>query len=274
MAGQKNIPGQNMPKLGWVDQAIYWTAILLTMGFSLSGIFISVIAQEHVAFSDSRVIAFTVGEGNLNSFFLIFWCLIAFVVILAGFQQHRVPLFGRSDASYGPPKYNPVYPLFRKDNRRKKLTASQKRWRILIIVLIVLSFLFSAAMFPRSFYGRAVLLDDGTIAVYDTSNELTRSYSAAEIVEVRLNTYADGKYSRNWKAEMVVYTRDQEFFRFAASSFAGDDLQQLQTMLDMKARYAPLVAIQGADDLASVIRSQKYGTQEQALLHELFQPVQ
>lgn len=264
-------PGENMPKLGWKDQLFYWSLIIPNMALSLGGIFISLLAQEKVAFSDSRVVASTVGEGNLNSFFLMLWCLIAFVVILAGFQQHRVPVFGRKDITYGPPKYDNVYPLLSKDLPRKKLSPSQKRWRIIGAMLILGSFLFSAAMFPRSFYGRAVLLEDGTIEVYNASNALTRYYSADEITEVRMDTYSSGKYGGNWKAEMVVTMEDGEFFRFAAHSFAGDDLHQLQTMLTLKEGYGEIVTIDGAEELAKVIRSQKYDAEAQALLLELFQ---
>ena len=263
-------PGQNMPKLGWKDQLLYWALILPNMAFSLGGIFISLLMQEKVAFADPRVVAATVGEGNLSCFFLMLWCMAAFVVILAGFQQHRVPIFGREDVVYGPPKYDAVYPLLSKDRPRKTLSRSQKKWRILAALLILGSFLFSAAMFPRSFYGRAVLLDDGTISVYNASNELVCHYSAEEISSVQLNTYASGKYNNNWTAEMVVYTEDDEFFRYAAHSFRGDALQQLEAMLAMKEHYGELVRIDGAEDLNRVIRSQKYDSEVQVLLSELF----
>lgn len=263
-------PGENMPKLGWKDQLLYWSLIIPNMVLSLGGIFISLLAQDMVAFSDRRVVASTVGEGNLNSFFLMLWCMIAFVVILAGFQQHRIPVFGRKDVTYGQPKYDDIYPLLSKDRPRKKLSPSQKTRRIIAAMLILVSFLFSAAMFPRSFYGRAVLLEDGTIEVYNASNELTHHYSTDEITEVRMNTYASGKYGGNWKAEMVVTAEDEEVFRYAAHSFAGDDLQQLQTMLTMKVQYGSLVTIQGTEALADVIQDQKYDMQEQALLYSLF----
>lgn len=264
-------PGENMPKLGWKDQLFYWLLIIPNMVLSLGGIFISLLAQEKVAFSDCRVVASTVGDGNLNSFFLMLWCMITFVVLLAGFQQHRIPVFGRKDVVYGWPKYDDIYPLLSKNRPRKKLSRSQKAWRIVGAVVILGSFLFSAAMFPRSFYGRAVLLEDGTIEVYNASNELTRHYSTDEITEVRMDTYASGKYRGNWKAEMVVTVEDGEFFRFAAHSFAGNHLQQLQTMLTVKEGYGEIVTIDGTDELTNVIRSQKYGAEEQMLLYALFQ---
>ncbi len=263
-------PGQNMPKLSWKDQLIYWTIITPLMGLSVFGIFISLLFQDKIAFADSHVLAATVGEGNLNCFFLMLWCMAAFVVVLAGFQQHRVPIFGRKDVTYGPPKYDAVYPLLSKDRPKKTLNRPQKKWRIIAAVLMLGSFLFSAAMFPRSFYGRAVLLDDGTISVYNASNELVRHYSAKEISSVQLDTYASGKYNNNWTTELVVYTEDSEFFRFASHSFRGDELHQLEAMLAMKEHYGELVRIDGSEDLDSVIRSQKYDYDLQVLLLELF----
>ena len=54
-----------MPKLGWEDQLLYWTAMVLTGGFSILGTFIVLLAQDDIAFSDPAVIARTVGQGNL-----------------------------------------------------------------------------------------------------------------------------------------------------------------------------------------------------------------
>lgn len=270
MSKLKHIPGHNMPKLGWADQLIYWALIIPTLLFSLFCLIIAQWAQERVAFADHRVIAATIGEGNLSCFFLMFWCMAVYVILLAGFWQRRIPLWGRKDIAYGPPKYPPIYPLLRKDFRKQPLTSRQKRHRTLLVLAALLTFLFSAAMFPRSFYGRAVMLEDGTIDVYNATNNLTQHYTAAEILEVRLDTYAAGKYGGDWTAEMVVYTQDQEQFRFATYCFAGDELQQLQTMLSMKIQYASLVIMEGDEDLDKVIHDQYSGSNEQALLLELF----
>jgi hypothetical protein len=267
------LPGQNMPKLGWKDQLLYWSLIIPNMAFSLGGIFIAMLAQDKAAFSDERVIAATVGEGNLNSFYLTFWCMVAFVVLLAGFQQHRVPIFGRKDVTYGPPKYDAVYPLLRKDRPKKTLSQSQKKWRIIAAVLILGSFLFSVAMFPRSFYGRAVMLKDGTIAVYNASNELVHHYSSNVITAVQLDTYSAGRFP-SWHAEIVVYTADSQSFSFPAHCFAGNELQELKNMLSMKYRFGDLVTIHGTENIEQVIQDQYSDPGEQALLRFLFQEVE
>jgi len=270
MSKLKHIPGHNMPKLGWADQLIYWALIIPTLLFSLSCLIIAEWGQERVAFADHRVIAATIGEGNLSCFFLMFWCMAVYVILLAGFWQRRIPLLGRKDIAYGPPKYPPIYPLLRKHFRKQPLTSRQKRQSVLLVLVTLLTFLFSAAMFPRSFYGRAVMLEDGTVSVYDASNALVQQYDPEDIREVQLHPYPSGKYGGNWKVEMVVYTQDQERFRFAAHCFTGDESQQLLAMLRMKNLYGSLVTMEGADDLDKVIQDQYSSPGEQALLLELF----
>ena len=52
-----------MPKLGWKDMLLYWSAMARAFSMALSFIFVGTI-QEKIAFSDPAVIAQGYGQGN------------------------------------------------------------------------------------------------------------------------------------------------------------------------------------------------------------------
>lgn len=266
-----------MPKLGWKDQLLYWSAMILTGGGSLSSLFIVLLIQDAIAFADERVVANTVGSGFLNMFYLMTWLMVAFVLIVTTPYQNRFPVFGRTDIKYGPPAYPRVYPLLMKNKPQywvsPKETARKKKCRIIIAAVLLVTFLFSLAMFPLSFYGRSVLHRDGTVVVYDELNRETAVYGIRDISAVRLDTYrsSGGRYSSgDWYAEMVVEFSDGERCRFAVHSFDGDDIHRLETMLFMKVQYGTLVSIEGTENLQKVVRDQHLDEAEQELLHQLF----
>lgn len=266
-----------MPQLGWKDQLIYWVAIILTGGFSISGAVIVLLVQDAIAFSDPAVIARTVGQGNLHFIWLVLWCLIAFVLILAGPYQQRIPILGRSDIKYGPPAYPRVYPIFMRNKPNywvsPKEAQKKKKLRLIVAILLTVTFLISAAVFPLSLYGRAVLNEDGTVTVYDARNREEHHYTTDQIASVELGTYqASGRYSSSWHLHFVITTVDSETYKFAAHSFSGTELQQLQTMLHVKDElYDNQCVISGLENVQKVIQDQYRQADERALVYQLFE---
>ena len=266
-----------MPQLGWKDQLIYWVAIILTGGFSISGAFIVLLAQDDIAFSDPAVIARTVGRGNLYFIWLVLWCLIAFILILAGPYQQRIPILGRADIKYGPPAYPRVYPIFMKNKPNywvsPKEAQKKKKTRIIMAILLTVTFFISAAMFPLSLYGRAVLNEDGSITVYDARNREEHHYTTDEIAFVEFGNYqASGRYSSSWHLHFVITTTDSEIYKFAAHSFSGTDLQQLQTMLRVKEDiYDNQCFVSGLENVPKVIQDQYRQEDEKELVYRLFE---
>ena len=267
-----------MPKLGWKDQIIYWIAMILTGGFSILGAFIVLLAQDGIAFSDPTVIARTVGQGNSYFIWLLLWCLIAFILIFAGLYQKRIPIWGRSDIKYGPPAYPRVYPIFMKNKPKHwvspKELHKQKQVRLIVAVLLLTTLLVCAALFPLSFYGRAVLCNDGSITVYNAHNQEIHHYLKNEIVSVELDTYRSSSRSGgSWHIHFKINTTDSKSYNFAAHSFEGTDVQQLQTMLYVKEQlYKDLISISGTENLQKVVLDQYSHAEEKALLYQLFEP--
>ena len=265
-----------MPKLGWKDQLIYWFVMTLTGGFSLSCIFIVLAVQTKIAFDDPNVIAHTVGERNLQYFWFMLWCFSIFCFILVGPHQQRIPIFGRSDIKYGPPAFPRIYPIFMKNRPQHWVSPNElrkkKKIRLIVTALLVVSCLFSVLMFPLSFYGRAVLCDDGSIIVYNSHNKEVARYTSDEISHVELETYASGKYSNNWNIEFTITTSDSKMYHFAAHSFEGTDIQQLQTMLFVKeSLYKGRCHISGTENLQKVIYDQYEQQEEKDLVYQLFE---
>lgn len=266
-----------MPKLGWKDQLIYWVAMILTGGFSLGCHFLVLIMQDNIAFSDPQVIARTVGSGNLSYFFISIWCMVAFVLIIAGPYENRFPIVGRSDIKYGPPAYPHTYPLLISNKPKywvsPKEAKKKKQMRIIVAILLAATFLISAAVFPLSLYGRAVLNEDGTVTVYDAQNREVHHYSTDEVTSVELGTYqSSGRYSGSWHLHFVITTTDSETYKFAAHSFVGTDLQQLHAMLYVKEElYDNQCIISDLENVQKVIQDQYRQDDEQALVYQLFE---
>ena len=266
-----------MPKLGWADQLIYWAAMILTGGFSLGCHFLVLIMQDNIAFSDSQVIARTVGSGNLFYFCISLWCMVAFVLIIIGPYENRFPIFGRSDIKYGPPAYPRTYPLLMRNKPKFWVSSKEaqkiKKMRIIVAILLIVTFLISTAVFPLSLYGRTVLNEDGTVTVYDAGNREVHHYTYDEVISVELGTYqSSGRYSDSWHIHFIITTVDSEIYKFAAHSFIGTDIQQLQTMLHVKEElYDNQCLISGLENIQKVIQDQYRQAEEKGLVYQLFE---
>lgn len=265
-----------MPKLGWKDQIVYWIAMILTGGFSILGGYIVLLTQDYIAFSDPAVIARTKGQGNLYFIWLLLWCLVVFILILAGLYRRRIPIWGRSDIKYGPPAYPRVYPIFTKNKPKHWVSPKElhrkKRMQFIVAVLLIISFFVCAVLFPLSFYGRAVLCNDGSITVYNAHNQEIHHYLKNEILSVELDTYySSSRRGGRWHIHFKIRTTDSKSYNFAAHSFDGTDIQQLQTMLYVKDRlFKDLILISGTENLQKVVWDQYSRTEEKALLYQLF----
>lgn len=266
-----------MPKLGWKDQMLYVTVLVLTGGFPIFGWLIVMQIQDTIAFSDPQVIAKTVGEGNMHCVWLMLWSMVVFVLIYAGPYQNRLPVFGRTDIKYGPPAYPRVFPVLMKNKPQywvsPRTAQKKKQARIIVAILLAVTFFISAAVFPLSLHGRAVLNEDGTITVYDAKNREIHHYTYDEVTSVELGTYqSSGRYSGSWHIHFVIYTSDSKTYNFAAHTFSGTDLQQLQTMLHVKETlYGNQCLISGTENLRKVIQDQYHQADERALVYQLFE---
>lgn len=266
-----------MPKLGFPDQCLYWLGMILTGGGSLAAMIAPFILRDQIAFADDRAVAAISGKGELHWFWLFLWLFIAFLIILAGPYQQRIPIFGRKDIKYGPPAYPRTYPLLMKNKPRHwvspKAQAAKKQNRRILAVAAILTLAFSLAMFPRCLYGREVLYTDGTVAVYNAGNRETAHYKFSDISEVELGTYYHRhrrSFSGTWYYRMTLRFSDGTEHRFSSGAFRGDMTQTLEAMLDLKERYGSLITISGTENLSKVVYDLDLTADEKAMLYRLF----
>lgn len=265
-----------MPKLGWKDMLLYWSAMALAFSMALSFIFVGTI-QEKIAFSDPAVIAQGYGQGNWLFIIFMLWGLFAFVLLLAGPYQHRIPIFGRSDIKYGPPAYPRIYPIFMKNKPQfwisQKELQRKKKIKFWSAVILAATFLISAVSFSLSFYGRTVLRNDSSILVYNSANNETEHYSPDQITDVELGIYSTRSKGglTHWHIEFTITTTDRETYRFPEHAFAGTALEELQTMLQVKqSLFADRFRITDTDKFSKVLAAHPQPN-ERALLYQLFE---
>ena len=266
-----------MPKLGFRDQLIYITAMVLTIGGSLAVMILQMILQDRITFADPEVVAYRAGRGYGNMMFLFFWLFFAGIIILGGPYQSRLPIFGIRGFRYGPPAYPRTYPLLMKNKPKSwsspKKQAAQRKERNIVAAFLLVTLVFSLAIFPRSLYGREVLMQDGTITIYSPSNRESEHYKFSDVESVILGTYnyKPRKSPSRWSVRMVVHTRDGEDFYFTCGSFKGTYSESLTLMTEMKARYGGLVTIEGVHNLNKALSDMNLNLEERALLYALFE---
>lgn len=269
-----------MPKLGWRDQLLYWGAMLLTLCGVPGSLFFVLIYHNTSIFRSGDVTACAF-NWVLLSCFLMFWCLICFLLILFGPYKVRKPLFGAAGVQYGSPLYPEIYPLFMKNEPAKWLSpkryaAQRKRHRIIVVALIV-SLLLSSVMYLLCIYGRTVLRPDGSITVYNFFDCEADYYDYDDVTEVRIGTFrleSKGDF-RRYMVDVEIVTTDGKCHRFTQSDFnkdweGGSCVFAYESMLDIKTLFDSRVSISGADDLPKVVDGLKLNEEEIALLYQLF----
>ena len=266
-----------MPKLGFRDQLIYIIAMILTMGGALAVMILQMILQDRITFADPEVVAYRAGRGYGNMMFLFFWLFFVGIIIFAGPYQSRLPIFGIRGFKYGPPAYPRTYPLLMKNKPKSwsspKKQAAQRKERNIVAAFLLVTLVFSLAMFPRSLYGREVLMEDGTITVYSPGNREAEHYKFSDVESVTLETYkyTPSKSLPQWSIRMVIHTRDGEDFYFTCGSFKGTYSESLTLMTEMKTRYGGLVTIEGTNNLGKSAGDMNLNPEERALLYALFE---
>ena len=267
-----------MPKLGWKDQLLYWTAMLTTGVGAFALLLFPAYYRDKLSDSNPLALSWSTGEGSLHHLWLGFWLFFACILIITVFYQKRIPVFGRSDIRYGPPAYPRVYPLFMKNkpkhwqSEKARIKAVSRR-RIIIGILVV-SFLICAALYPLSLHGRFELLNDGTVVVFDSHNEEITHYTINDIDDVILDTdkTSGGRYSSGSSYARVKITFDDgDDCSFSVISFADNWTDAIHNAQRLKEIYGSILHIEGTEDLWKVVLDTDMTAAEEALLYELFE---
>lgn len=267
-----------MPKLGWKDQLLYWTAMLTTGIGAIIILLFPTYYRDKLTDSNPLALSWCTGERSLHNLWLGFWLFFACILIITVFYQNRTPVFGRTDIRYGPPAYPRVYPLFMKNKPKhwqsEKAKAKAVSRRRIVISVLVVSFLICAALYPLSLFGRYELLNDGTVVVFDSHNRQETHYAISNIDEVLLDTYktAGGRYSSgSWYARVEITFDDGENCSFSVMSFADNWTDAIHRAQILKRIYGDKLHIEGTEDLWKVVLDTDMTSTEEELLYQLFE---
>lgn len=266
-----------MPKLGWKDLLLYWTAMLLLGGGAVISMFYPTYYRDRVAERNPDMISYAAGEGSLQFFWLTIWLLTALLLIIP-FYQKRFPIFGRKDIKYGPPAYPRTYPLLMKEKpqywQSPRKAAMKRKLTVIVLVVLAVTLVFSAAVYPRSLYGRYELLRSAAVVVYDSHNQESEYYSIGDIRQVCLDTAATSSgrgSSGKWYARMTLHFADGDACSFSVRGFGDDWTEALRIAQMLKERYGRLVVIEDTENLQKVVRDWKLTPQEEQLLYQLYE---
>ena len=154
---------------------------------------------------------------------------------------------------------------------RERAKASKKKLRRFAIGALIATFLFSAAVFPQSLYGRYELRTDGTVVVFNCQNKETEHYYLHEIESVSLYTYYDGgKGSHDWEIGFKIRFTDNDDCRFNAYTLKDNRTDSFRELQRLKEIYKSFFSIEGQDKLPRVVRDQALTAEESKLLYALF----
>jgi hypothetical protein len=263
-----------VPALSWGDKAIYNVLVALSVVMSFVALFLFVWLQGRMT-AEPGVLA--VSDNPLGGFVLWAYVFIHMGIFL-DLKLHKVHLFGRRDITYGPPKWKEAYPIFRKHPKVSRKPTELRMLRMKWIAYLVgwAAVLVACCM---TFFPRQVWMMDGSVKVYDRSNQLIQHYSHGDIEQLCFETTwsKSGKgFTARYRAELQVRIRmeDGTEILFSYRELYPSE-RALEAMVDLK-NSLPEGTVSCLIDKEytpeDVIRDNDYTPEEAALLRQLFAP--
>ena len=265
-----------VPALSWGDKAIYnFLAVLSTvMGFV--ALFLFVRLQGRMTAEPDMM---AVSDNPLGGF-VLFVYVFSHVGVFLELKRSKVHLFGRRDITYGPPKWKEAYPIFRKHPKVSRKPAELRRLRLEWIGYLV-GWAVVLTVCCMTFFPRQVWLADGSVKVYDRTNQLAHHYEPEDVEQLRFETTWDRKgrgFHGRYSAELQIRLRmeDGREFLFNWQAFNISDMERLEELRAMAAlkdalpegKVSHLIAEGYAPE--DVILDNDYTPEEAALLRQLF----
>jgi hypothetical protein len=263
-----------VPALSWGDKAIYNVLVALSVVMGFVVLFLFVWLQGRMT-AEPGVLA--VSDNPLGGFVLWVYVFIHMGIFL-DLKLHKVHLFGRRDITYGPPKWKEAYPIFRKHPKVSRKPTELRMLRMKWIAYLV-GWAAVLAVCYMTFFPRQVWMMDGSVKVYDRSNQLIQHYSHGDIEQLRFETTwsKSGKgFTARYSAELQVRIRmeDGTEILFSYRELYPSE-RALEAMVDLK-NSLPEGTVSCLIDKEytpeDVIRDNDYTPEEAALLRQLFAP--
>jgi hypothetical protein len=266
-----------MPKLGFWDGLVYWVLMMVGYGGSVACVFAPMVQRWLLAESNPNALACDMEVAEiLYGFWLALWLLVMGMIVTLKLYKPRIPIFGRSDIQYGPPAYPRIYPVLMKNKpthwESQSAVRKRTRNRRILAGILIVTLLFSAAVFPLSLYSRQELLRDGTVMAYDSRNQPTH-YDLEDLESVRLYIGRSGGRHQLKKCYpyLEIRLRDGTLCVFFVKSMGDGWTDALQNARKLKECYGDLLVIEAGGKLESVVIDNHLSAVQRQLLYELFE---
>lgn len=262
-----------VPSLSSFDKGIYY--FLITCSILGGAILYPAIIGKYrqSIFENPHILA----QGNYGIAILVFGGILlggALALGLDWLRRKKQPIFGKSNITYGPPQWKPIYPLVSRQFWANLLSDKPlllKKLSIILMIFLFVSFATLLAIPPRD-----CLYDDGSILVYNCFDRIKYSYSKSDVTEIKIftRTYYQRNAPDDWGIEIKLSMRDGRAFNYPYSHFRSQNKDihgSISGMYQIKQLFnAKIITIQGIDNIPNVIEDMNLNQQEIELLHLLF----
>ncbi|MBQ8496595.1 MAG: hypothetical protein IJ489_03960 [Clostridia bacterium] len=272
---RKKKRGAQKPPLSALDKNIYWILIWLNLGIAiLFWIGFGFWIPREVGFSEAGVVACSEQWGVLASLYVALFGWLTFTIILSSGLDKKQPIFGNKAAK--PLVLQPmltVYPLISKEFWQKMTRRTKEKIITIGIVLAVLLCVCITILW-LSFYPRTVLYEDMHMERYGITNQMTdiRHLDTADSITIAIERHTSGGKSHRTYYDLYLRASfGEESYDFETDEFEKmSDVGALRFLISVRERYGSRINITGADMAQTLIRTKKWGSEEKALLYELF----
>lgn len=271
---RKKKHGAQKPPLSALDKTIYRITIMAGIGlilllWLLFGLWI----PGKIGYLGEGAIACGDQWGILTAMPFGFCIGVTVILIASKGLDTKQPIFGnkKAKASVFSPMLT-VYPLVSKEFWEKMTDKTKKNikwWSIffLVIFIICLTVLF-LGLYPRS-----VLYEDGNIENYGITNQIT-DYEHIDMADSMTLEIDAQKRNKSVRYDYYLYLNFSfggETYSFEIDEFEKmSDKNALLYMQSLKERFGERCELIGADLSKELIAEKQWGSEEKALLYELF----
>ena len=266
-----------MPKLGFWDGLVYWILMIVGYGGSVVCLFAPLIQRRLLTEANPNALACDMEVAEiLFGFWLALWLLVMAILVTTKLYLPRIPIFGRPTIQYGPPAYPRVYPVLMKNKpvhwESQAAVRKRRQSRAILAGVLIVTLIFSAAMFPLSLYSRQELLRDGTVMAYDSRNQPTH-YELEDLESVRLYIERSGgrHQLKKYYPYLELRLRDGTLCVFFVKSMGDGWTDALQNARKLKEYYGDFLVIEAGGKLESVVIDNHLSAAQRRLLYELFE---
>ena len=262
-----------VPALSWGDKAIYNALAVLSTVMGFVALFLFVRLQGRMT-AEQGVLA--VSDNPLGGF-VLFMYVFSHVGVFLELKQHKVHLFGRRDITYGPPKWKEAYPIFRKHPKVNRKPEELRKLRLEWIGYLA-GWAVVLTVCCMTFFPRQVWMMDGSVKVYDRSNQLTAQYAHGDMEQLRFETTwnKNGRgLNARYSAELQVRIRMEDgtelLFSYQELSLSETTLEAMVELKESLPEGVVSHRINADYPPEAVIRDNDYSPEEAALLRKLFE---